>query len=72
MIGLGTVALEGWIETFWKRVECWLPWLMEKIWGFRLVKMVKIGFYSIYFTHLKLPFLKLIFHSHHSCNLQDV
>ena len=57
---------------FWRRVECWLPWLIKKIWNFRLVKMVKFGFFSIYFTHLKLPILKLIFHSHNSCNLQDV
>ena len=31
---------------------------------FRLVKMVKFGFLSMYFTHLKLPILKLIFHLH--------
>ena len=51
-------------NVFWERVECWLPWPMKKIWDFRLVKMVKFGFFSIYFTHLKLPISKLIFHSH--------
>ena len=53
-------------KVFWKRVECWLVWLMKKIWDFRLVKMVKFGFFSIYFTHLKLPILRLIFHSHNT------
>ena len=54
---------------FWKSVERWLPWLIKQIWDFRLVKMVKFDFFSIYFTHLKLP--KLIFHSHNSCNFKD-
>ena len=47
---------------FGRRVECWLPWLMKKIWDFKLVKMVKFGYLSIYFTQLKLPNLKFIFH----------
>ena len=46
--------------------------LMKKIWDFRLVKMGKFGFFSIYSTHLKLPISKLIFHSHNSQNLQDI
>ena len=46
--------------------------LMKKIWDFRLVKMEKFGFFSIYSTHLKLPISKLIFHSHNSQNLQDM
>ena len=33
--------------------------------------MVKFGFLSIYFTHLKLPILKLIFHLHDT-KTQDV
>ena len=45
--------------------------LMNKIWDFRLVKMRKFGFFSIYSTHLKLPISKLIFHSHNSQNLQE-
>ena len=51
-------------KLFWKRVKCWLPWLMKRIRDLRLVKMVEFVFFSIYFTHLKLPILKLIFHSH--------
>ena len=30
-------------------------------WGFRLIKMFKFGYFSIYFTHLKLPLLSLFF-----------
>ena len=36
---------------------------MKKIWDFRLAKMGKFGFFSIYSTHLKLSISKLIFHS---------
>ena len=57
---------------FWKSVECCLPWLMKKICDFRLVKMGKFCFFSIYSTHLRLPISKPIFHSHNSQNLQDV
>ena len=35
----------------------------EKMWDFRLVQMVKFDFFSIYFTLIKLPMSKLIFHS---------
>ena len=53
-------------KVFWKRGECWILWLMKKICDFRLIKMVKFGFFSLYFTHLKLPILRLIFHSHNT------
>ena len=46
--------------------------LMKIIWDFRLVKMGKCGFFSIYSIHLKLSISKLIFHSHNSQNLQDM
>ena len=46
--------------------------LMKKIWDFRLVKMGKFGFISIYSTYLKLPISKLSFHSHNSHDLQDM
>ena len=38
----------------------------EKTFDFRLVKMVKFGFFSIYFTQVKLPIVKLVFHSHNT------
>ena len=40
-----------------------MPWLMTKIWDFRIVRMVKFGFLPLYVTHIKLPILKLIFYS---------
>ena len=44
----------------------------ENLGFYRLVKIGKLGFLSIYSTHLKLPVSKLVFHSDNSENLQDV
>ena len=44
----------------------------ENLEFYRLVKMGKIAFFSIYSTHLKLPISEPFFHSHNSQNLQDV
>ena len=62
--------LINFVKFFWKKVEYCLPWLMKKL--KMLFKMIKFGFFSIYFTYLKLPILKLIFHSHNTQNLQNV
>ena len=44
----------------------------ENVSNFRVVKMVKFGFFLIYFTHLKLSLVELIFHLHKTYNLQVV
>ena len=44
----------------------------ENLRFYRLVKMGKFAFFSIYSTIFKLPILGLVFHSHNSQNLQDV
>ena len=41
----------------------------ENFWDFRLGKMVNFGFFSIYFTNLKLLILKLIFYLHNTIRI---
>ena len=44
----------------------------ENLGFYRLVKMGKFAFFSIYSTHLKLPISKLLFDTHNSQNVQDL
>ena len=44
----------------------------ENFSNFRVVKMVKFGFFLIYFTHLTLSLVELIFHLNNTYNLQVV
>ena len=73
MIGLGPVAPNGYIEIFLE--EGWMLATIvdeENLGFYRLVKMGKFVFFSIYSTHLKLPISKPFFHSHNSQDLQYV
>ena len=44
----------------------------ENLGFYRVVKMRKFGFFSLYCTHLKLPISEFVFHSHNSQNVQDL